>query len=132
MFYLKPETAWLTSGACSITVSRRHTDYCCKNSPGFLAVEMVDFVCRACLTGLFFLIPLGDAALPFPSCKVSKALLAWTVKKEIIQYCNMTFTYIKNLLGYALSNQFINLFCLLNVQNRYIFFKEKTFRLYNH
>lgn len=83
MFYLKPETP-PTPGACSVTVSWNHTDRFSKHSPGFLAVEMEDFVCRACLTGLFFLIPLGDAALPFPSCNVSKALLAWTVNKEII------------------------------------------------
>lgn len=73
-----------TPGACFVTVSWHHTDRFSKHSPGFLAVEMEDFVCRACLTGLFFLIPLGDAALPFPSCNVSKALLAWTVNKENI------------------------------------------------
>lgn len=84
MFYLKFEIVWLIFGVCFIIVSRRYIDYCCKNLFGFLVVEMVDFVCRVCLIGLFFLILLGDVVFLFFFCKVSKVLLVWIVKKEII------------------------------------------------
>lgn len=82
MFYLKFEIVWLIFGVCFIIVSI--FDYCCKNLFGFLVVEIVDFVCRVCLIGLFFLILLGDVVFLFFFCKVSKVLLVWIVKKEII------------------------------------------------